>query len=52
MLMKELRCGEEVVGELPVEVPLDQAELLGALLGEATLEIGANYPSSVADPLV
>ena len=47
-LVQELRRGEEVVGELQVEVPLDLSQLLCRLLGEATGEIASHDGTAIA----
>jgi len=45
---RELRRGEEVVGKLQVEVPLDLSQLRCCLLGEATGEIASHDGTAIA----
>ena len=50
-LVQELWRGEEVVGELQVEVPLDLSQLRCCLLGEATGEVTSHDGTAIAyDP--
>ena len=50
-LVQELRRGEEVVGELQIEVPLDLSQLRCCLLGEATGEVASHDGTAIAhDP--